>query len=258
MEFFETLRAGMSAIELAIVALSACLAGFMRGFLGFGGALVIILGISVVLSPLSALPIACLSGMPSTLQLLPVALRLSERAFVLPYGLSSFLAAPIGTWILVSVQPALMKIFISSLVLILVVMLHRGWRFAPNAGAPTLALAGTLTGLLQSSAGVGGPAAVAIALSRTGTPEQQRANVIGAVTALSLCSLIPMWYAGLFTAAVIVQSLAIVPLYSAATWIGTRYFSAHGKQHYRSAALLALAAIGVVALAISIRSYVMG
>lgn len=246
---------GISVVELGVVAVAACVAGFLRGFLGFGGALVIILVLNVVLGPLSAIPIACLSGMPSTLQLLPVAIRLAERAFVVPFGLSSFIVAPLGTWILVSVDPALMKIAISALVLILVALLYRGWQFATGAGMPALLVAGSLTGLVQSSAGVGGPPAVAMALSRPGTAEQQRANVIGVVTALSLCALVPMWYSGLFTARVIVLSLAIVPIYSATTWVGARYFSTGGTKHYRSSALIFLAVVGLVTLAIALRDY---
>ena len=244
-----------SIAELVVVAVAACFAGFLRGFLGFGGALVIILVLNVVLGPLAALPIACLSGMPSTLQLLPVAVRLSERAFVLPFGLSSFAVAPLGTWILVSVDPAVMKIAISTMVLVLVAMLYRGWRFAAGSSVPALMVAGSLTGLVQGSAGVGGPPAVAMALSRPGSAEQQRANVIGVVTALSLCALVPMWYNGLFTAKVIVLSLAIVPIYSATTWFGARYFSAGGTKHYRSSALVFLAFVGLVTLVIALRSY---
>lgn len=254
-EFFDVMRGDLSALQLLLIATSACVAGFIRGFLGFGGALVIILTLNIVLGPLAAIPIACLSGLPSTAQLLPDALRLSERAFVVPFGLSSFLAAPLGTWILVSVDPALMKIAISILVLALVGMLHIGWRFKSQAGAPALLVAGTLTGIVQGSAGVGGPPAVAIALSRPGTSEQQRANVIGAVTVLALCALLPMWYAGLFSRAVIVQSVAIVPLYVLTTWIGARYFSASGKGHYRGAALLTLAASATVTFTIALLDY---
>ena len=80
-------------------------------------------------------------------------------------------------------------------------------------------------------------------------------GVIGVVTALSLCALVPMLYAGLFTAKVIVLSLAIVPIYSATTWIGACYFSAGGTKHYRSSALAFLAFVGFVTLVIALRSY---
>ena len=247
--------ADLTVIEVAVIVVASMFAGFMRGFLGFGGALVIILVLNVVLGPRVAIPIACLSGLPATVQLLPTAIRLSERAFVLPFGIASFVAAPLGTWVLVSIDPALMKVFIAALVLVLVGILQRGWRSSANAPAVRLFGLGLFTGLVQGSAGVGGPPAVAIALARAGSPELQRANVIGGVTALALCALIPLYLAGLFTERVIVLSLTLVPLYSGSTWLGARYFSGQGKQHYRSAALLALALAACITLIIALDSY---
>lgn len=246
----------LSTGELLIIGTSAIAAGFVRGYLGFGGALIIILAVNAVIGPLSAIPIACLSGLPATLQLLPTAIRLSERAFVIPFASATFLVAPLGTLVLVSVDPALMKIAISALVLALVAMLYRGWRVPVNAGPATLAGAGALAGLVQGMAGVGGPPAVAVALARPGPPERQRANVIGAVTALALCSVLPLWFAGLLTKTIAAQSLAIVPLYTLSTWVGSRYFSGQGAQHYRGAALLALGLISGGTLCVAAYRYI--
>jgi uncharacterized membrane protein YfcA len=211
---------------LALIVGTVLLAGFLRGFVGFGAALVIVMVVSLVLGPLVAVPIASLTGLPAMFQLLPNAIRFSERSFVVPFGLATFLAAPLGTWV------------------------YRDWRPVRRPGPAVLLGAGAVAGLVQGSAGVGGPPAVAVALSRPGTAQQQRANVIGAVTALSLCSLIPLWYHGLFTRDVIVVSVALVPVYVGATWVGTRFFSLRGHRHYRNAALLTLAVIGVLTLAL--------
>jgi uncharacterized membrane protein YfcA len=243
---------------LALIVGTVLLAGFLRGFVGFGAALVIVMVVSLVLGPLVAVPIASLTGLPAMFQLLPNAIRFSERSFVVPFGLATFLAAPLGTWVLVSVEPAAMKIGISAFVLVMVAMLYRDWRPVRRPGPAVLLGAGAVAGLVQGSAGVGGPPAVAVALSRPGTAQQQRANVIGAVTALSLCSLIPLWYHGLFTRDVIVVSVALVPVYVGATWVGTRFFSLRGHRHYRNAALLTLAVIGVLTLALAVREYLTG
>ena len=82
---------------------AAFVGGLVRGFVGFGGALVIILVASATLGPLMALPVAALSGLPATVQLLPSAFRYAEPGFVLPFGGASFVSAPLGTLILVSV-----------------------------------------------------------------------------------------------------------------------------------------------------------
>ncbi|MEM7405434.1 MAG: sulfite exporter TauE/SafE family protein [Pseudomonadota bacterium] len=235
------------------VAGAALLAGFIRGFLGFGGAMIIIMVLNVTLGPLMAVAVACLSGLPATVQLLPTAVRHSERGFVVPFATASILAAPLGTWLLVSVDPAVMKVAIAATVLVMLALLLRGMRIAVALGPRALFGAGFATGLVQGLTGMGGPPAVTIALARDGTPERQRANVIGAVTALALCAIVPLAWHGLFTLDAVIAAIAVVPLYSGATWWGARYFSAGGSAHYRRAALLALGVVGLVTFSMALR-----
>ena len=251
-ELFEILTGAASAWGWAWIVGAAFLAGFLRGFVGFGGALAVVMTLSVVLGPLAAVAISFLSGFPATLQLLPVAWRESERAFVIPFGLATFIGAPLGAWVLVSSDPAIIKIGISIFVLVMVLMLHRNWRFGGATGSLYLFVAGAASGFVQGVAGIGGPPAVVVALSRPGAAPRQRANVIGAVTALSCCAFPPLWYNGLFTREVVVISVAVFPLYVAGTWVGSRYFSRQGQQHFRSAALVLLAVMGVTTLILAI------
>jgi len=258
LEPFEVLISSLSAVELATVAGAVLMAGFLRGFVGFGAALIIIMVLSVVFGPLVAVPATNFAGLPATFQLLPSAVRDSERPFVVPFGLGTFIVAPLGALILISIEPSIIRMAISAFVLAMVVMLYRGWRLRRPLGPAALAGAGAAAGLVQGSVGVSGPMAVLVALARPGTAHQQRANVIGTLTALNFCSLIPFWYYGLFTRDVIVISLVIVPLYSASIWLGARFFDKGGHRHFRNAALLSLAAIGVTTMALAVRDYLAG
>lgn len=233
---------------------AALLGGLIRGFVGFGGALVIILVASATLGPLMALPVAALSGLPATAQLLPSAFRHAEAGFVLPFGGTSFVSAPLGTLVLVSVEPAIMKVAISVFVLAMVYLLARGWQPRFRLDALTLSAAGAVTGLIQGAAGVGGPPSVATALARGGTPERQRGNVIGVVTALALCALAPLFWHGLVTKAVVVISLMVVPVYSGATWLGAQLFDESKQRYFRAAALATLAVTGIVTFSLSVLS----
>ena len=116
-------------------------------------------------------------------------------------------------------------------------------------------LAGLASGIVQGASGVGGPPAVAIALSREGTAQTQRANVIGATTALTLCGLPALWYNGVLTREVVVLSFVSIPFYMVGTWLGARSFKQHGSRHFRNAALLSLAIVGVLTLALAAHDY---
>jgi uncharacterized membrane protein YfcA len=242
-----------------MVAIAAVLVGgFLRGFVGFGAALVIVPVLSLAYGPLVAIPALTVIGIPTLVQLLPDAIRHSERRIVVPMSAAILLSAPLGTWVLVSVAPALMKMVISALVIGLVGMLARGWKLDGDVGRPVLILAGAAGGLVQGVAGVGGPPVVAIALSRPGSPTEQRGNVLALMTAISLASLAPLSFFGLFTREAVVLGLVLLPVYGAAILVGSRYFSGGGKRHFRHAAIGLLLVIGVITFAIALTNYVSG
>ncbi len=242
-----------------MVAIAAVLVGgFLRGFVGFGAALVIVPVLSLAYGPLVAIPALTVIGIPTLVQLLPDAIRHSERRIVAPMAAAILLSAPLGTWVLVSVAPALMKMVISGLVIGLVGMLARGWKLDGDVGRPVLILAGAAGGLVQGVAGVGGPPVVAIALSRPGSPTEQRGNVLALMTAISLASLAPLSFFGLFTREAVVLGLVLLPVYGAAILVGSRYFSGGGKRHFRHAAIGLLLVIGVTTFASALTNYVSG
>lgn len=243
---------------LWIITAGVLMGGFIRGFVGFGGAMIVVLAISLTLGPKIAVAASCLSGLPVMFQLLPTAIRKSERAFVLPFGLATFVGAPLGAMVLVALDPAIMKFVIAISSLGMTFLLFKGWR-AKQAGNPVfLAGAGTTAGFIQGMAGVGGPPAVAVALSRSGTTDRQRANVIGSITGLNLCTIVPLYLHGLFTPTVILLSGLIFPVYLGAAWLGDRFFGGPGEPLYRNAALAVLALISAVTLIASLRDLVSG
>ena len=244
--------------RLAVVFIVVMVAGLLRGFVGFGAALISVPVFSLVLGPHAAIAVNNVMGLPAVFLLLPEAVRRAERAVVLPICTAIFAAAPIGTWALVSIDPAIMSVAISTLVLIMVAFLASGWRLRGRIGVGKLIAAGVAGGFVQGVAGVGGPPVVAVALSRPGDASQQRANVLALMTAVSLSSILPLLYHGLFTRQTVIIGLVLIPFYSAATALGARYFTLGGQRHYRRAALATLATIGMATLVASLRNYLKG
>lgn len=241
--------------RFALVVLAVALAGFLRGFIGFGAALVSVPVISMVFDPRLAVPIVTLMGLPSVVQLLPDAIRHSEWPIVMPISLAIFVGTPIGTFVLVSIDPGVMKIVISALVVLMIAFLAMGWELKQRVHASILLFAGAIGGLIQGAAGIGGPPVVAVALSRSGTPERQRGNVLAVMTAIALSSLPPLYYYGLITAQAIVIGVLLFPIYSLFSWIGSRHFGRGGRLYFRRAALVALAIIGLATLAAAVRPF---
>ncbi len=244
--------------RLAMVTASVVLGGFLRGFVGFGGALVSVPVLSLAFGPHMALAVSSVMSLPSTFQLLPDAIRHAERPVVVPMGIAVLLTAPIGMWIHMSVSQGLMKIVISGLVVAMTLMLASGWKFKGAIGKPALVAAGIAGGLIQGSAGIGGPPVVAIALSRPGGAVSQRGTVLGVMTSIGVASLLPLAWYGLFTRASVVLGALLLPVYMVSVAFGSRYFALGGHAHYRRAALATLLAVGLTTMVVAVRGYVAG
>lgn len=245
-------------MRLVAAVIAVIVGGFLRGFVGFGAALVIVPVLSLTVGPRTAIAISSIVGLPAVLQLLPEAMRHAEKQIVLPVAAALFASAPLGAWLLVSVDPAVMKIVISALVVGMVAMLAGGWKVEREVSAGLLVLAGVAGGLLQGSSGMGGPPVVAVALARPGAAHQQRGNVLGLMTAVALSTVAPLALFGLFTTEAIVMGLLLLPVYILATALGSRYFARGGSRYYRNAALVTLAAVGFATLGVAVQRYLSG
>ncbi|MDX2155576.1 MAG: sulfite exporter TauE/SafE family protein [Hyphomicrobiaceae bacterium] len=238
---------------LALVVVAACVGGFMRGFVGFGGALVLVPALSLALGPKMAVAIAGLVGLPPVLQLMPEAVRHGDRKLVAPATVTVAVGAPIGSLLLTVVDPRLMTGVIGIVVVLMALATRYG--LSPRMAAPVWVpyLAGGIGGMLQGAAGIGGPPVVAVAMARGGEPRRQRASVLGLMAAISLLGAVSQWSFGLFTPQTLGLSLLLAPVYLGATWTGSRFFARGGQRHFRSAALALLIGIGCAAIVGALR-----
>jgi len=108
--------------RLMLVALAVGCAGFLRGFVGFGAAMISVPILTLAYGPLVAVPAATIYGLGAALQLLPYAIRHGERPIVAPIAVSILVSAPLGSWLLVSIRPEIMSVAISTLVVVMVAM----------------------------------------------------------------------------------------------------------------------------------------
>ena len=146
-------------------------AGVIRGFAGFGSAMLTVPVLSVLHEPAHAVAIAMLLEIPVSLSLLPTAVREAERQTVWPM-LSMFVVfVPVGAMLLNAIDPQLMKIGVSVLVLLMVGLLALQDRFTQLMSSRLTSRGGTLltgaiAGTSQGMTGVAGPLFATALLAR--------------------------------------------------------------------------------------------
>jgi uncharacterized membrane protein YfcA len=166
------------AAELVGLALVTLLAGLVRGFTGFGAGLLMAPWFLMLLGPSRAVPVLVALELVASARLVPSALREIDPRPTLSLGIPACLAVPLGSLLLVGLDPVVVRRAISLIILVFVVALVAGWRYRRRPSRVALAAAGTTSGLLSGFGGIGGPPVVLLLISGPDTTARNRATLI--------------------------------------------------------------------------------
>lgn len=244
--------ASFDLTQLLLAAVAVFIGGFLRGFVGFGGALVIVPVMALAFTPKFAVVLHAITELPGIIQLLPTAVRHCSRKTVLPMILALLIGTPVGVYALTAIDTDTMRIIISALVLVMVGMLAWNTRIVFSADMGAAVIGGIVGGIIQGAAGIGGPPLVALLLSRGDDPATTRGNIVVMMSSMVIVALPFLWIYGLISVRSLILGGFAAPVYLLATYLGSRYFRTSGSGIYRTVALAVLALTAITTLALSL------
>lgn len=238
----------LSYAEIAILVLTALVAGCARGFSGFGGALIFVPIASSVVGPKLAVPLLLIVDLVLTPGLVPKAWRNADRSDVGMMVVGALVGVPLGTWLLTHLDGVTIRWGIICIVIALLTLLISGWRFrGPPHGGITVAV-GLTSGLFSGAAQVGGPPVVAYWLGGTTTPQTVRANIVLYFAISSVLSIGSYLIAGLLTWESVKLSMLIGPTFALGLFTGARLFNRASETIFRRACYGLIASAAVLGL----------
>ena len=222
--------------------------GVLRGFLGFGPALLTIPMLAYIYSPTEALVIHIIMEIPSTVFLLPTALKYSDKRAILPIFLAMVSFIPVGMYLVVILDPEIIRRTISIIVLVLVAMLSSGLDLKSFIGLKSMILSGMIGGFIQGIAGIGGAPIVTILLARNDSEDVSRGNILFLMGAIVVFSIISQSLYGLMSLELITIGFFASPVYITATYLGSKFYFSKGKNFFKKVALVFLSIIAITTL----------
>ena len=231
-----------------VAALATAIAGLMRGYAGFGTAVILAPIYSVLWGPRAGVPVMLMMELLVSLQLLPRAFRDADTRVILPIGGAAALATPLGAVVLLTADPDLLRRCIGGFVLVFGLLLLSGWRYHGSRPLGLNLLVGTSAGLLKGATGMSGPPVILYLLAGPEEARRHRANLILFFAVIAIVSILgPLWF-GMITAAVLAKLLLLLPVLLAAVPVGARLFHIVPQRFYKRFALVVLLAAGGIAL----------
>ncbi|MGO1118036.1 TSUP family transporter [Rhodovibrionaceae bacterium A322] len=223
--------------ELLILTVSAALAGVVRGFSGFGAAMIFLPLASMVVDPRVAVITLFLADLLMSLPLFWRALPHCAWRSVLLLWAGAALAVPFGTYFLATIDAVLLRWILATIILVLVAVLMTGWRYQKAPSSPMTFGVGGMAGAMGGLAGLSGPPVILFMLGGPVASTVVRANMVVFLGLSTLTSGGAYYWRDLFTAEAFSLALVLGPLYGLSLWAGAHSFGKTNEELYRRVAL---------------------
>lgn len=236
------------AFSFLICAVVACIAGMVRGFAGFGAAMLMTPVFSALYGPPVGVALCLLLEIAVALPLVPSTVRLVDWHRIGLLLLAAAVGVPIGNLVLTRTEPEPMRWAISAIVLSAVALLASGWRFAGKPRTTTTLTAGVSSGFLNGLAGMAGPPIAFYYLAGDETVTRVRANLTTYFIFVDLFAIATFFSRGLVDGSTLVLALFLAPAVVLGGVVGGKLFPLASETFYRRLALGLLVGVAIGAL----------
>lgn len=183
------------------------LAGAVQGAANFGFVLIALPLLGLFMPLKVAVPLLTLVGLfLGTAQLFQICKK-PDVKMVSILLISGMAGVPLGTWILVSVEDALLKGIVGLVLIVAAILLAKGYRVRRGGKMLHTVVGGFLSGLLKGAAAIGGPPIVILLSNYDLDKQTYRANILTYFFLIGIFAIPNYLQAGLFTQAMFFQSI---------------------------------------------------
>jgi uncharacterized protein len=224
------------------------LAGAVRGFSGFGSALIYVPLMSAIYDPRTAAGTFLLIDFAVGLSVLPTVWRQAHWHDVFSLAAAAVVAAQFGALILIYTDAITLRWGITVVVLILLGVLMSGWRYHGRPKLPVTLAVGGLAGTLGGAIQIVGPPVIVYWLGGSSSHAVVRANLNAFFSVFATALFVTYMMRGLLPVQVFTLALLLGPLQVLALKTGSRLFHQASAETYRRVAYAIVAASALVSL----------
>ncbi|MBH61423.1 MAG: hypothetical protein CL569_03025 [Alphaproteobacteria bacterium] len=235
--------------DLAFAAMSAIAAGIVFGFAGFGSGYVLVPLFSLVFGPVEAVAVVMMMATIGGVGLTIRTARYADWKRIAPLAILSVLMTPVGTMILLAVDPEIMRRAVGLAVLFLSVLLMLGITIDALRNTISACAAGVLTGLVNGSVGIGGLTANIFIMSSEGSAVVQRAGVVVVGSVISAVAIASFAIQNAMDSTTIARALILMVPFGITAWCGVRVFRITPGPVFRRIVLAFVMTLGIITLA---------
>lgn len=224
-------------------------AGLMRGFSGFGSAMLMAPIFALLFGTADMVVTVVAIELAVSLQLFPQVRGHADWKTLAPMSLAACAAMPLGVWALARVDKGTLVTVVSAIIVGFVLLMWSGWQYRGRRSRAIGAVVGAVSGAMMATTSIGGPPVLLYLLSGDDPPSVNRANIVTYYFLTQFLLIVIVLATGVAGWIALARAVVLFPVMLAGAWMGGRLF--HGianERHYRNVALAILMATGLFGL----------
>jgi uncharacterized protein len=229
----DAISAALAVPGLGWMGLAMLAAGLVRGFTGFGTALIFVPVAGQFLPGAEVIMVMAVTGLFSMVALLPRALKSADKGEVGALAAAAALCVPLGLWILTQLDVLTIRWIVSGVVAVTLAAVVTGWRWHGRLGWPGRIAIGAGAGTLGGMTGLTGPTVIIFYLANARSAQMVRANTIVFLAILDVVLVLNLALFAQTGAGPVWIALILAIPYLIATLIGQALFDPRHEKAYR-------------------------
>ncbi len=224
-------------------------AGLMRGFAGFGSAMLMAPIFAILFGSAEMVVTVVAIELVVSLQLFPQVRSHADWKTLAPMSIAACIAMPVGVWLLANIDKNTIVTAVSAIIVGFVVLMWSGWKYTGRRSAFASASVGAVSGAMMATTSVGGPPVLLYLLSGNDSPQVNRANIVTYYFLTQFLLIVIVLATGVAGWTALIRAVVLFPVMIVGAWAGGRLF--HGlasERVYRNVALGILFATGLFGL----------
>ncbi len=165
-------------VEFAFAFTVILLAGFVRGYGGFGFSMITVVGLTLLYPPAVIVPAVLLLEVLASAYLIAGVWHKINWPALLWLSIGVLVGTPAGVWLLAFLPEHLLKICIAVIIGVLALLMRMGFRIKRKIGKGETLATGVVSGVINGSSALGGPPVVLFFFSSPGGADVSRASLI--------------------------------------------------------------------------------
>ncbi len=222
------------------------IAASVRGYSGFGFALIGVAGLSIISAPNVAIPTVLVLEIIVGLLLLPPVWREISWRPVLMLLAGAMVLTPIGALFLIHVPTDVARIGIALAISAAALLLLFTAKPRSSQSTSSTITTGAVAGLLNGAFGISGPPIVLFFMSGDRAAGVSRASMMACFLVLDVIAVTSFAIGGLVDRSVLITVLLCLPVLALGSWLGHRAFHGSNTDRFRTRVLWLLLALALI------------